>query len=84
MAFVARMKACHRCVPAGKELIAAGQTNSALYTLYDGWAMRVRTLLDGTRQILDFVLPGDLIGLPSALLGASASSVHALTAITVC
>jgi len=78
------MKARHCSVAAGEELIAEGQTNSALYTLYDGWAMRVRTLPNGARQILDFVLPGDLIGLPSALLGSSASSVQALTAITVC
>ncbi len=78
------MKASHRRMPAGEELIAERQTDSALYTLYQGWAMRVRRLPDGARQILDFLLPGDLIGLPTALLGSSASSVEALTAITVC
>lgn len=28
-----------------------------------GWAARVRTLEDGHRQFLSFLLPGDLIGL---------------------
>ncbi|HEV7803222.1 MAG TPA: Crp/Fnr family transcriptional regulator, partial [Burkholderiales bacterium] len=31
--------------------------------LLDGWAYRARTLRDGRRQILHFLLPGDLIGM---------------------
>lgn len=29
-----------------------------------GWAFRYKLLFDGTRQILDFVLPGELVGFP--------------------
>ena len=84
LVYVAGMKAGHGTLPPDGELIAAGRAGGPLYTLYDGWAMRLRKLPNGARQILDFALPGDLMGLPSALLGSSAASVEALTTISFC
>jgi CRP-like cAMP-binding protein len=43
-------------LPAGAEIIRAGNDSSELYTLYSGWAFRFKTLPDGRRQILNFLL----------------------------
>ena len=56
----------------------------AIYTLYEGWATRIHELPDGSKQILDFLLPGDLVGLPAALLGRSNQKLEAVTALTLC
>ncbi len=45
--------------PAGAEIVLAGDDSPELYTLYCGWAFRFKTLRDGRRQILNFLLPGD-------------------------
>jgi CRP-like cAMP-binding protein len=70
--------------PPGAEIIAAGQDQAELYTLYAGWAMRCKTLPDGRRQILNILLPGDLIGLQGAMFEAAAYSVEALTEVQLC
>ena len=70
--------------PAGHTLIAEGQANAPLYTLFAGWAFRYKTLADGRRQILNFLLPGDLIGLQQRLTESSAHGVDALTAVWLC
>ena len=71
-------------VAPGARMIIQGRRTRNLYTLYEGWAARYRTLSDGTHQILDILLPGDLVGLPAALLGGAGHSVRTLTAATFC
>ena len=39
----------------------AGEELSGIPFVYSGWAARVRRLSDGRRQILAFILPGDLV-----------------------
>ncbi len=82
--FVSGMKCCDVALAAGEDVFREGQPSPFVFTLYEGWAARALTLSDGTRQILDFVLPGDLIGLAGYLLGASPHSVRALTPIRLC
>lgn len=69
---------------AGAELSGKVLPGTPLLTLFSGWALRSHTLADGSRQVLDVLLPGDLIGLPQALLGTSTCVVTALTPVTVC
>jgi len=71
-------------VAPGARVIVQGRSTRSIYTLYEGWAARYRTLPDGTHQILDILLPGDLIGLPAALQGGAGHSVRTLTAATFC
>lgn len=40
-------------------LMTQGQTGSIAVLMHQGWAITHRTLEDGRRQILDFVIPGD-------------------------
>ena len=79
-----KLRMGQRRLAAGQELILAGQEDAELYTLYSGWAFRHQTLPDGRRQILNFFLPGDLIGFQAALVSAAEHSVEALTDIEAC
>ncbi len=71
-------------VAAGADLFRADDANAELYTLYSGWAFRYRTLPDGRRQILNFFLPGDLIGFQVSMLSAADHSDAGLTDIELC
>lgn len=51
-----------RIVPAGTELFAEGETSDNLYVVLGGWLFLHRILEDGRRQILDFSLPGSVLG----------------------
>lgn len=72
-----------RQLEAGDTLIAEGRTDAPLHTLLRGWAIRFRTVRDGRRQILNILLPGDLIGVQQRM-GESAPGVSALTDSTYC
>lgn len=82
--FTAGMKMDHRRVPAGHEIIFPGQDDAELFTLYSGWAFRFKVLADGRRQILNFLLPGDLMGLQASLLSVAQHGIEALTDVEVC
>ena len=69
---------------AGETLIHEGQTDAPLYTLYSGWAFRYKTLSDGRRQILSFLLAGDFIGVQQKMGDASAHGVVTLTESVFC
>lgn len=69
---------------AGKTIIAERRPQGKLFTLYSGWAFRYKTLKDGRRQILNFLLPGDLIGLQQEFSDHAMHGVEAITAVTVC
>ena len=84
LAFINEMKRDHLVCSAGSEIIPAGEEQAELYTLYAGWAYRCKTLEDGRRQILNFILPGDLIGLQGAMFEAATYSVEALTEVQLC
>jgi CRP-like cAMP-binding protein len=52
--------------------------------LYSGWAIRFKTLPDGRRQILNFLLPGDLLGLQAAMFESARHGINALTDVELC
>lgn len=65
-------------------LIHEGQTDAPLYTLLKGWAFRYKTLSDGRRQILSFLLAGDFIGVQQKMGDAAAHGVETLTDAVFC
>jgi len=77
------MQAKVRCVPAGTEIVRDGEPFAHAYIVKAGWAIRFKSLSDGRRQILNFVLPGDVVGLFSALFEVADHSVAALTDLEV-
>lgn len=84
LALIESLKIDEIARPAGATLIAEGQTETPLYTLLDGWAFRYKSLPDGRRQILSFLLPGDFIGLQQKLTDDAAHGVEALSALRLC
>jgi CRP/FNR family transcriptional regulator, anaerobic regulatory protein len=84
IAFIQRHKVGELAVPAGGTLIEEGRKADRLYTLLIGWAFRYKTLPDGRRQILNFLLPGDLIGLQSRLMENAEHGVEALSDTVFC
>ncbi|MBC7703845.1 MAG: Crp/Fnr family transcriptional regulator [Rhodoferax sp.] len=71
-------------IRAGTTLIDEGQTDAPLYTMLGGWAFRFKTLRDGRRQILNFLLAGDFIGVQQKMGDAAAHGVVALTDAVFC
>jgi CRP-like cAMP-binding protein len=65
-------------------VIHEGQTDAPLYTLLEGWAFRYKTLSDGRRQILSFLLAGDFIGVQQKMGDAAAHGVETLTDAVFC
>ncbi len=66
------------------EIIAAGHAHDALHLVRDGWLVRSRLLHDGRRQIVDFMLPGDIVGLEAAVFGRSPYAVVTVTPVALC
>ncbi|MFT6659035.1 Crp/Fnr family transcriptional regulator [Maritalea sp.] len=72
-----------RIFVAGRDLVHQGQSDQAAYILASGWACSYKLLRDGERQIVDFQIPGDFLGLRSVLLHTSDHNVEPVTDIEV-
>ncbi|MBW6400492.1 Crp/Fnr family transcriptional regulator [Roseomonas sp. HJA6] len=84
LAAIQGAKIGQRMMTAGATILAGGQATTRLYVLLAGWAFRYKTLEDGRRQILNFLLPGDLLGLQGELLATLPHGVEALTEVNLC
>jgi len=84
LAFVESQRAGTITVSAGEMLLRERQPNARLFTVYAGWAFRYKTLSDGRRQILNFLLPGDLVGLQQEFGEAASHGIEALTDCALC
>ncbi|MBJ2158623.1 Crp/Fnr family transcriptional regulator [Variovorax sp. IB41] len=73
-----------RRVAAGGAIVEEHRPSAQLFTLYSGWAFRYKTLTDGRRQILSFLLPGDFIGLQDEFAEGQTHGVEAVTDATLC
>ena len=73
-----------RRVEAGSSIVEEHRPSAQLFTLYAGWAFRYKTLSDGRRQILSFLLPGDFIGLQDEFADGQTHGVEAVTDVTLC
>ncbi|MFN3389666.1 MAG: Crp/Fnr family transcriptional regulator [Allosphingosinicella sp.] len=82
--FVRSIKTAQPSFPARTDIIQAGTVSERVYTLYSGWAFRYVMVRRGARQILDVLLPGDLIGLQSPLTGKVRHSVRSVTEVELC
>lgn len=60
-----------RSFAAGRDLVHQGQSRRTAYILVAGWVCSYKIQPDGTRQIVDFQIPGDFLGLRSVLLRTS-------------
>jgi len=84
LAFVSQFKSGEMNAEPGTTLYLEGNNSAHLYTLLSGWAFRYKTLPDGRRQILNFVLPGDFLGLQASIINEMQHSVETLTTAMLC
>ena len=82
--FVSSFKTGELVAETGTTLLSEGSHSAHLYTLLSGWAFRYKTLPDGRRQILNYMLPGDLVGLQGSVIGEMQHSVEALSPLVLC
>jgi CRP-like cAMP-binding protein len=62
-----------------RDLVHDGYEFSKLCFVKDGFAARYKLLRNGRRQIVNFVLPGDVVGIPGSFLDRAANSVIAVS-----
>lgn len=84
LAFISRFKTAELSVDKGATVLAEGSRSAHMYTVLSGWGFRYKLLPDGRRQILNFLMPGDLIGLQGSLMGEVQHSVEALSPMLLC
>ena len=68
----------------GEILSEQGSSGRGLYTVLEGILIRYLSLEDGRRQIVNFMFPGDLIGLQGTFEEAASHSVEALLPSRLC
>lgn len=81
LATLARLDRHHRSFLPGREMTYEGQSNASAFIVTDGWACSFKMMPNGERQIVDFQIPGDFLGLRSLLYHAADHSIEAVTRI---
>lgn len=83
-AFMSSFKRGELKAKAGSTVLIEGAHSPHLYTVLQGTAFRYKILEDGRRQIMNFIFPGDLIGLQGSLMGEMQHSVETLSPVLLC
>lgn len=81
---IASLEKSPRSVSAETVVCREGDTAKAFYTVMRGWLYSYRDLADGTRQVLDIYVPGDVIGLREFAFSNRLTGVVALTDAEIC
>ena len=68
--------------PAGRDLACEGEPANSIRMMLSGWAARYKTLVDGRRQIINLVLPGDTCDAQIYLVKRLDHSIVALTSVS--
>lgn len=66
-----------------EDIIVQGDSPDEVHLLMDGWACRYKIMPDGARQIMAFLIPGDLCDVQVTLLDRMDHSIGALSACKV-
>ncbi len=79
-----RLKAGEMTVDPQTVVMMEGAASPHMLTVLSGMGLRYKLLPDGERQVLNFVFPGDFIGLQAGTMGVMGHSVAAVTGMTFC
>ena len=81
LAMLDRLHQRRRSFVAGVDLVHQGQVDQSAYILAKGWVCSYKLLTDGSRQIVDFQIPGDFLGLRSVLFRTADHNIEPVTAV---
>lgn len=84
MRYMERFKVGELTVDPGTPILLEGSNSPQLYTALRGMAIRSKGLPNGRRQVVNFVFPGDFIGLQAGVMREMKHSVTASSAMTMC
>jgi len=72
-------------IPARTRFFQEGEQHDYVYTVFSGWGLIYKTASNtGKRQILQFLLPGDLIGFQTNASGVMPHSAGSVTELVLC
>ena len=83
MSILLELQATPRTVQRHRDIITEGRSYGSLFIIMEGNAIRYRILHDGRRQIVNIVLPGDIVGALGYFMESSLYSTKALTEVVV-
>jgi CRP-like cAMP-binding protein len=83
LAMLTDLQSNTRTVQRHRDIITEGRSYAGLFIVLEGNAIRYRILHDGRRQIVNIVLPGDVVGVLSSFTETALYSTKALTEVTV-
>lgn len=83
-AFMDEFKRGELSVDPGATILLEESASPHVFTLLEGWAYRHKQIPDGRLQLLNFALPGDLLGLQLAIMNEMQHTVTALTRVRLC
>ncbi|GGD37536.1 Crp/Fnr family transcriptional regulator [Aureimonas glaciei] len=81
MSALDRLHARRKLFPPGRDMVHQGQVNQSAYILASGWVCSYKLLSGGARQIVDFQIPGDFLGLRSVLFRTADHNIEPVTKV---
>lgn len=81
---LARVRTGSRVLGPGASVIEGGEEADALFVLEGGWAFSHAITADGRRQILEFHLPGDMLGIEAVGRMETPHGVETITEVSMC
>lgn len=80
--FVAALESIELAFPPGTDIARDGDAHGDVYVLKKGWAVRYKTLENGSRMIVDFILPGDFASPAATVFTTADYSVTTITQVS--
>ena len=84
VAFMQDFKLREQHIAPGTTVIDEGETSPYLFTVLSGMGTRFKTFEDGRLQVVNFLMPGDFIGLQGGFMGKARHSARAVTDMILC
>jgi CRP/FNR family transcriptional regulator, anaerobic regulatory protein len=82
--FMQNFKQGEMIVDRGTQILVQGSISPHLYTVLEGVLLRYKTIEDGRRQIVNYLFPGDFLGLQGAMQEPLTHGIEALSKSKVC
>ena len=79
-----QLEGTHQTAHAGQLIYRSNEPVDGVSVICEGWAFTYLMLFDGRRQILSFLLPGDVVATTALLRDRLSVSIQALTDLRYC
>ena len=84
LTFMQSFKVGELSIDKGTPILMEGSNSPQLFTVLRGMGLRYKLLPNGRRQVVNFVLPGDFLGLQAGVMGEMKHSIEATTHMLLC